>query len=544
MKALEIDDSTRDEIYNKYKSGVPLRKIEREYPYSFTFIQKLVMSFEWSDKIKENYPQKDGYDMIAVCKLSDKEFKDYSNESGAITKHINQQFPNLPQTSKYLKKSIEYSSGKFWYDEFFIFKYKRHSTIIKCNYCDWTTEDVNNLSGAYEKHLINIHKISVDNHIKDHPNDIKYFKKPVNLKDGVTCKICGEKLKMINNTHLKKHGISVIDYKIKYGIGMMVSNSTIKKLHECWENGLKNQGFKKQSSYEKEIIRLIPEIKFIESDRKILNGLEIDLYDPNTRIGIEVNGVYYHSEICGGKNRTYHANKLNIANSKNIQLIQIFEDEIKLKQDLIILKLKHILGISNAENIHARKCRLCVINDKDIIKSFLNNYHIQGHVNSTHNVGAYFNEELIGVMSFNNKRNMNRTKIHDDKTFDLVRFAINNKYISNGLGNRLLKYFISQYNPSKIISFADRRWTINMKNNLYTKLGFELTKTIPPDYTYFNPKIMRYGRLHKFGFGKGSLKKRFPEIYDENKTEWQMMQELGYDRIWDCGKFRYELNIV
>ena len=38
-----------------------------------------------------------------------------------------------------------------------------------------------------------------------------------------------------------------------------------------------------------------------------------------------------------------------------------------------------------------------------------------------------------------------------------------------------------------------------------------------------------------------SLKKKFPQIYDNNKTEWEMMQELGYDRIWDCGKFKYEM---
>ena len=30
-------------------------------------------------------------------------------------------------------------------------------------------------------------------------------------------------------------------------------------------------------------------------------------------------------------------------------------------------------------------------------------------------------------------------------------------------------------------------------------------------------------------------------LMSENKTEKQIMQELGYDRIWDCGHFRYEM---
>jgi hypothetical protein len=62
-----------------------------------------------------------------------------------------------------------------------------------------------------------------------------------------------------------------------------------------------------------------------------------------------------------------------------------------------------------------------------------------------------------------------------------------------------------------------------------------------PDYTYYHQKSHNNKRLHKFGFGKISLKNKFPELYDDNKTEWQIMQEAGYDRIWDCGKYKFEL---
>lgn len=115
--------------------------------------------------------------------------------------------------------------------------------------------------------------------------------------------------------------------------------------------------------------------------------------------------------------------------------------------------------------------------------------------------------------------------------------------ISIGLASRMLKYFIRNYKPKTIISFADRRWTPNHQDKLYTKLGFKLTNILSPDYTYYNPKIDRNRRLHKFGFGKINIKKRFPEIYNDDKTEWEMMQEVGFDRIWDCGKFKYELKI-
>jgi hypothetical protein len=36
------------------------------------------------------------------------------------------------------------------------------------------------------------------------------------------------------------------------------------------------------------------------------------------------------------------------------------------------------------------------------------------------------------------------------------------------------------------------------------------------------------------------FKKRFPNL-DYNKTEKELTSELGYDKIWDCGLFKYEL---
>ena len=108
------------------------------------------------------------------------------------------------------------------------------------------------------------------------------------------------------------------------------------------------------------------------------------------------------------------------------------------------------------------------------------------------------------------------------------------------MASKFIKRFVAEYKPKTIISFADRRWTLNVDNNLYTKLGFKLVGVIKPDYKYFNSKIAKNKRLHKFGFGKTSLKKKYPNL-DFTKTEKQLTTELGFDRIWDCGLFKYEL---
>jgi hypothetical protein len=46
-------------------------------------------------------------------------------------------------------------------------------------------------------------------------------------------------------------------------------------------------------------------------------------------------------------------------------------------------------------------------------------------------------------------------------------------------------------------------------------------------------------RLHLYNFNKQLLSTLYPDKI-ENKTEKQLMTELGYFQIWDCGVSRYE----
>jgi hypothetical protein len=68
--------------------------------------------------------------------------------------------------------------------------------------------------------------------------------------------------------------------------------------------------------------------------RNIINPFEIDIYLPELKIGIEYNGLFYHSE-SRGKHKTYHLDKTKLAESKGVKLIHIFEDEWLYKQDIV-----------------------------------------------------------------------------------------------------------------------------------------------------------------------------------------------------------------
>ena len=82
-----------------------------------------------------------------------------------------------------------------------------------------------------------------------------------------------------------------------------------------------------------------------QHNRTILDGKEIDIYFPQKKIGIEFNGLRWHTEWFGKREPDYHLKKTEECNRKGIGLIQIFEDEYVNKKQLVLNKIKHILNI-------------------------------------------------------------------------------------------------------------------------------------------------------------------------------------------------------
>ena len=86
---------------------------------------------------------------------------------------------------------------------------------------------------------------------------------------------------------------------------------------------------------------------------------------------------------------------------------------------------------------------------------------------------------------------------------------------------------------NKVFGMNEKKVTVYYKN------GFNFIKITPPNYWYL--KVGEYNqRFHRFNYRKDVLVKQGNDI---NKTEFEIMRDLGYDRIWDCGTLKFELNI-
>lgn len=277
-------------------------------------------------------------------------------------------------------------------------------------------------------------------------------------------------------------------------------------------------------------------ITYLKNDRTIIKPYELDIYIPSLKVAFEVNGNFWHSELLG-RTKDYHINKTKMCNEKGVKLFHIYEDEIANKWNIVESRIKSTIGLSN--RIYARKCDVALVTSKEK-KAFLNGNHIQGDCNSSINIALKYNNEIVSVMTFSKERVIYNGK-SDSNTYELLRYANKLGYTVVGGFSKLLSYFIKEYSPKHIKTFCDARWSgINPNDTVYEKCGFKYIGLTKPNYWYMHKTDM-LNRKHRYNFTKHSIIEKHPEL-DKTKTEWDLMQELGYNRIWDCGNMKFEMD--
>jgi hypothetical protein len=242
-------------------------------------------------------------------------------------------------------------------------------------------------------------------------------------------------------------------------------------------------------------------------------------------IAIEFNGLYTHSQYSHygkqlGIDRYYHYNKWKNCKNLNIQLLTIFEDEWIDKKQIIKNKILILLNRGN-RGLPARKLKVELI-DFDSANLFLEKYHIQGGTNATYYIGAFEQDRLVSVLTLKHVK---------EKTYDLNRFC-SDEYMHTGIFSKLLSFAEKNLDIDEIISFSDNRYS---DGKLYRNNNFVVDSEVIPDYFVTNYRI----REHKFNWRKSRIKSRF-NCDIENKTELDLTLELGWDRIWDCGKIKWK----
>lgn len=275
---------------------------------------------------------------------------------------------------------------------------------------------------------------------------------------------------------------------------------------------------------------------YITNDRSVIPPKELDIYIPALKVAIECNDCYWHSDM--EKPKDYHAKKFIECRDKGIQLIQIWEDWMINKPEVVKSFLQAKLGICNT-TYYARKCAVREI-DYRTAMDFLELNHIQGKCSSNYRLGLFFEDQLVAVMCFNKRSALSGSKQINDSEAELIRFCNLRGTRVIGGASKLLKHYIKAFNPTIVTSYSANDIS---NGQLYRSLGFVSDGKINESYWYIEPITFR--RQHRSIYTRSGIVRKWPEydINDRTWTERMVMDSKGYMRIYDAGTTKWVLNV-
>lgn len=341
--------------------------------------------------------------------------------------------------------------------------------------------------------------------------------------DEKTAKIlqCPESLRHC----LSKHQ-TAIEVASHLGVDVTTIMRYIKKYNISYDRSV----FFSESAAERELYSLLKSwgLEVIRRDREIIAPYEVDLFIPEKKLAIEYCGLYWHSDAK--KSNNYHYDKYRKCLNNDIKLLTIFEDEWQCRKDQTISKIAHKLGVNTSTPIYGRLTECNIGDVKDM--EFVDECHIQGKSKCSFVFNLTLENSVVAVMSFLRDSS-------DKDTITLNRYC--SKRVIGGF-NKLLKFAIphlQRHGIRKVVTFSDNRWD---DGSIYEKSGFSLDVELRPGYYY----VKNLSRIHKFALRKPKLKgilteKNIP--FNDNDTEIELSRKANFNRIYDCGKKRWILDI-
>lgn len=295
-------------------------------------------------------------------------------------------------------------------------------------------------------------------------------------------------------------------------------------LYHCQKHGFEVRQHYNTSQAERDLADWIESlgVSISRNDRKVLDNFEVDIFIPEKNLGIEVNGLRYHSEWY--REKDYHEKKWLEAKSKGIKLLQFTDRELKKQKDIVLSMIKASLGLN--EKIPARKCLKSIV-PKQEAEEFFEANHIQGYSPAYPTFGLRYQEEWVFMVSFGKPR---FDKKHD---YEIVRMASKRGVTVVGGFSKILKLFREVYPGKSIMSYVD---PMKADGHSLLAVGFVEDSRSRPGYFWTDGDEV----ISRFKAQRKQLEKWLPS-FDPEKTEVQNMKEAGFARYWDCGQMKFVL---
>lgn len=318
----------------------------------------------------------------------------------------------------------------------------------------------------------------------------------------------------------KEHGNNYIDTKAKNSLSQTLRYGNF--CPDCTKIFMSGV----ESEFSQRLVKEFPNTIFRTNVwLKGFGAKRLDFYSKEHKLGIEINGVYWHSEDKKGKRA--HSDKRKWLLERGVTLLQFTDLEIQQKPDLIISMLKSRMGKNKV--VYARKTKVKRLETADA-KKFFNENHISGFLPSKLYVGLVYEDKIVSMASFSKAR----FSTNNNYDFELIRFAtLRGLTVVGGL-SKLVSAFKSRY-TGVLVSYADLRYG---NGNAYEKAGFTKLRENAPGYGYF--RALKY--VSRYQAQKHKLPKLLEEGFDPNKSESENMLSNNWRKIYDAGSLVFVLN--
>lgn len=260
------------------------------------------------------------------------------------------------------------------------------------------------------------------------------------------------------------------------------------------------------------------------SNRKVLKGKEIDIYIPSLKVGIEFNGVYWHSEGGGKKDTQYHYNKWSNCGKVGVELIQIWEDDWVNNPELVLKSLSRRLPFGSNTAPSGNLTTQTI--SRDSAEKFLQDNDISGFKEATHYHGSVNdNGEVQSVFALDQVG----SKMHITQ------------YVSNADANGDLKELLHHAKETHgVNSFTVTVDNCTGEGSIYKNAGFIETKVEPANYKY----LIRGKRVFSAEYTSEKFRDSPALEWEDGLTEKELADLNGLNRIWDAGTTTYEFEII
>lgn len=155
----------------------------------------------------------------------------------------------------------------------------------------------------------------------------------------------------------------------------------------------------KESKGQLEILEFVRSlgVEAVSNDRSVISPLELDVYIPEKKLGIEYHGLYWHSTKVI-QSKTKDNEKIKAATAAEVKLLIIYEDEWRDKRAIVEGMIRHRLGLSSRK-FNARTLTLRELTSNES-KIFFQANHLEGSVTGKVAFGLvhpHTNEILAGM---------------------------------------------------------------------------------------------------------------------------------------------------